>query len=89
MRQLHHSTTEYKCKHLSATERGKIEYMSRHGSNKAQITRELGRFYNLKHELQRGMTDQMRQSRHMEIYFADHGQAVYKKIASTASGGLQ
>lgn len=80
MGQLHHSTTERKCKHLSATERGEIEYMSRYGSSKAQISRELGRSYNcVKHELERGMTDQIRQNRHMEIYFADHGQTEYEK----------
>jgi len=80
MGQLHHSTTEKKFKHLSETEREKIEYMSQHGSSKAQISRELGRSYNcVKHELERGMTKQIKQRNYTEIYLADHGQAVYEK----------
>lgn len=80
MGQLHHSITERKYKHLSAAERGKIEYMSQHGSSTAQMARELGRSYNcIKHELERGMTDQIKQNKHTKIYLADHGEAVYEK----------
>lgn len=86
MRQLQHSTTERKCKHLSAAEREKIEYMSEHNSNTEQTARELGRSYNcVKHELEGGMTDPIKQKKQTKIMA--HGPrfcAVFRKAAKSS-----
>jgi len=51
----HHSTTQYKCKHLSMEERLKIEIRCQDGWKPGRIAKELGRSYNtIKNELRRG-----------------------------------
>jgi len=71
------TTKKKKVTHLSLKERVKIEILLDEGKNTNQIAKKLGRSYNcIKNELKRGIVEQKKQGKKVEIYYADVGQRV-------------
>ena len=69
-----------KNKHLSLTERVKIELLSNEGKTPYAIAKRLDRPINtILNELKRGKVDQIKQGKHVRCYYADTGQDQYEK----------
>lgn len=69
-----------KNKHLNFKERTIIEIRLNDGFSPYKIAKELGRPINtILNEIRRGTTSQIKQNKHVELYFADTGEAIYKK----------
>lgn len=69
-----------KNKHLNFKERTIIEIRLNDGFSPYKIAKELGRPINtILNEIRRGTTSQIKQNKHVELYFADTGEAMYKK----------
>ena len=74
------NTESRKNKHLNFKERMTIEIRLKDGFSIYKIAKELGRSINtITNEINRGTTTQMRQGKHIKIYLADTGEAVYTK----------
>jgi len=74
------NTESRKNKHLNFKERMTIEIRSKDGLSTYKIAKELGRSINtITNEINRGTTTQIRQGKHVEVYLADTGEAVYTK----------
>ena len=74
------NTESRKNKHLNFKERMTIEIRLKDGFSVYKIAKELGRSINtITNEINRGTTTQVRQGKHIEIYLADTGEAVYTK----------
>ena len=73
------NTESRKNKHLNFKERMTIEIRLKDGFSVYKIAKELGRSINtITNEINRGTTTQISQGKHIEIYLADTGEAVYK-----------
>jgi len=69
-----------KNKHLSLTERVKIELLTGEGKTPYSISKILGRPINtIINELRRGTVEQIRQNKRVMIYYADSGQTAYDR----------
>ncbi len=74
------NTESRKNKHLNFKERMTIEIRLKDGFSIYKIAKELGRSINtITNEINRGTTTQIRQGKHIKIYLADTGEAVYTK----------
>lgn len=74
------NTESRKNKHLNFKERMTIEIRLKDGFSIYKIAKELGRSINtITNEIKRGTTTQIRQGKHIKIYLADTGEAVYTK----------
>lgn len=73
------NTESRKNKHLNFKERMTIEIRLKDGFSVYKIAKYLGRSINtISNEISRGTTTQIRQGKHIEVYLADTGEAVYK-----------
>lgn len=69
-----------KNKHLSLTERVKIELMINEGKTSYAIAKSLGRSINtISNEIRRGTVEQVKQGKRIQVYYADSGQYRYEK----------
>lgn len=74
------NTESRKNKHLNFKERMIIEIRLKDGFSVYKIAKELGRLINtITNEINRGTTTQIKQGKHIKIYLADTGEAVYTK----------
>ena len=74
-----------KNKHLNYEERITIQLRLKDGLTPYKIAKELGRPINtILNEIRRGTTTQIKQGKHVEVYLADTGEAVYKKHRSNS-----
>ena len=79
------NTESRKNKHLNYEERITIQLRLKDGLTPYKIAKELGRPINtILNEIRRGMTTQIKQGKHVEVYLADTGEAVYKKHRSNS-----
>jgi IS30 family transposase len=68
-----------KNKHLSFKERIRIELLAGEGKTAYAIAKLLNRPINtITNELKRGTVDQIKQGKHVQMYYADAGQARYE-----------
>ena len=75
-----HSTKSRKNKHLNIKERIIVEICLKDGFSTYKIAKELNRPINtVLNEICRGTTKQIKQGKEFNVYFADTGEAVYKK----------
>ena len=75
-----HNTESRKNKHLNFKERMTIEIRPADGCSAYKIAKELQRPINtIINEIRRGTTTQIKQGKHVEMYLADTGEAVYTK----------
>lgn len=74
------NTESRKNKHLNFQERMTIQLRLKDGLSAYRISKELNRPINtVLNEIQRGTTTQIKQGKHIELYLADTGEAIYKK----------
>ena len=74
------NTESRKNKHLNFQERMTIQLRLKDGLSAYRISKELNRSINtVLNEIQRGTTTQIKQGKHIELYLADTGEAIYKK----------
>lgn len=74
------NTESHKNKHLNFQERMTIQLRLKDGLSAYRICKELNRPINaVLNEIQRGTTTQIKQGKHIELYLADTGEAIYKK----------
>ena len=75
-----HNIESRKNKHLNFKERMTIEIRLADGCSAYKIAKELQRPINtIINEIRRGTTTQIKQGKHVEMYLADTGEAVYTK----------
>ena len=75
-----HNTESRKNKHLNMKERMIVEIRLKDGFSAYKIAKELNRPINtVLNEIRRGTTKQIKQGKEFNVYFADTGEAVYKK----------
>ena len=75
-----HNTESRKNKHLNMKERMIVEMRLKDGFSAYKIAKELNRPINtVLNEIRRGTTKQIKQGKEFNVYFADTGEAVYKK----------
>ncbi|MPQ45228.1 IS30 family transposase [Clostridium tarantellae] len=75
-----HNTESRKNKHLNMKERIIVEMRLKDGFSAYKIAKELGRSINtVLNEIRGGTTKQINQGKKFKVYFADTGEAVYKK----------
>ena len=75
-----HTLTSQKNKHLSAYERGQIQFLHSKGLSPYAIGKQLGRASNtIRNELKRGTVSQIKGKSTVLTYFPDTGEAVYKQ----------
>lgn len=74
------NTNSRKNKHLNFEERMTIQLRLKDGLSPYRIAKELNRTINtVLNEIRRGTTTQIKQGKHIELYLADTGEAIYKK----------
>ena len=74
-----HNTESRKNKHLNFKERMTIELRLKDGFSAYKIAKELNRPINtILNEIRRGTTTQIKQGKHVKMYLADTGEAIYK-----------
>lgn len=74
------NTESRKNKHLNFEERMTIQVCLKDGLSAYRIAKELNRPINTAlNEIRRGTTTQIKQGKHIELYLADTGEAIYKK----------
>ena len=75
-----HNTESRKNKHLNMKERMIVEIRLKDGFSAYKIAKELNRPINtVLNEIRRGTTKQIKQGKEFNVYFADTGEAIYKK----------
>lgn len=75
-----HNTESRKNKHLNMKERMIVEIRLKDGFSAYKIAKELNRPINtVLNEIRRGTTKQIKQRKELNIYFADTGEAIYKR----------
>ena len=75
-----HNTESRKNKHLNTKERIIVEIRLKDGFSAYKIAKELNRPINtVLNEIRHGTTKQINQGKEFNVYFADTGEAVYKK----------